>query len=299
MVPLCLTPSLGPRDLPSSMPKLARLPWEAVLAVEAYGVKLGIQVSPSDALTLLPAYLPPQWRLSTSPDVDYLCSLILGGTRTAMGKSRYYRLYGGSSRLVRTLNGDAMWRTLASTLAFQVALRTPSWVFVHAGVVAWRNQGIVIPGRSYSGKTTLVKALVEAGATYYSDEYAVFDSDGMVHPYPKPLNIRQPAGEQAIATSVEEIGGKVGQDALRIGWIVDTIYCAGSQWRPKPVAPENAFLRLFDNTVVAKIDPERVFPVLRHVARQSHALHGKRGEAKEVAEQLLRRIDTELASHQP
>jgi hypothetical protein len=197
------------------------------------------------------------------------------------------------------LDGEKMWQALASTLAFHVARLTPSWVFVHAGVVAWRNQGIIIPGRSHSGKTTLVKALVEAGATYYSDEYAVLDSHGAVHPYPKPLNIRQHVGERPIATSVEEIGGEVGHEALRVRWILDTTYCVGSHWHPKPIAPEHAFLRLFDNTVIAKLYPERVFPVLRNVVCQSYALHGKRGEAKEVVERLLPSIDAKLASCRP
>ncbi len=31
-----------------------------------------------------------------------------------------------------------------------------------------------------TGKTTLVKAMVEAGATYYSDEFAVLDKEGLV-----------------------------------------------------------------------------------------------------------------------
>ena len=57
---------------------------------------------------------------------------------------------------------------------------------MHAGAVAWRDRGIVIPGRSHSGKTTLVRALVEA-ARYYSDEFAVLDPQGRLHPYPLPL----------------------------------------------------------------------------------------------------------------
>jgi uridine kinase len=42
--------------------------------------------------------------------------------------------------------------------------------------------GIAIPGRSFSGKTSLVTALVRAGAVYYSDEFAVIDRDGLVRP---------------------------------------------------------------------------------------------------------------------
>ena len=299
MVASDLMPRLAQKESSLHMQNIDSLPWAAGLSVEAYGVKLGIRVNPSEALTSLPAYLPPRWRLAASSDVDYLCSLILGGTCTVRGKSRYYRLYSGPIRIVRTLDGEKMWQELASTLNFHVALLAPSWVFVHAGVVAWRDHAIVIPGRSHSGKTTLVKALVEAGATYYSDEYAVLDSNGAVHPYPKPLNIRQHAGEKPIATSVEEIGGTVGHEALRVRWILDTTYCVGSPWCPKPIAPEHAFLRLFDNTVIAKLDPERVLPVLRSVVCQSNALHSKRGEAKEVAEWLLSSIDAKLESCRP
>jgi len=70
-----------------------------------------------------------------------------------------------------------------------VATLAKGLIFVHAGVVGWQNRAIVIPGRSLSGKTTLVLALVEAGTDYYSDEYALFDSEGRVHAYwrlPKP-----------------------------------------------------------------------------------------------------------------
>jgi hypothetical protein len=42
---------------------------------------------------------------------------------------------------------------------------------------------MVLPGKSFAGKTTLVAALVRAGAEYWSDEYAVLDANGDVHPY--------------------------------------------------------------------------------------------------------------------
>jgi hypothetical protein len=36
----------------------------------------------------------------------------------------------------------------------------------------------VLPGRSFAGKTTLVAALVQVGAEYWSDEYPVLDAEG-------------------------------------------------------------------------------------------------------------------------
>jgi predicted ATPase len=44
-----------------------------------------------------------------------------------------------------------------------VATEAPRRVFVHAGVVGWKGQAILVPGRSYSGKTTLIAALMKAG----------------------------------------------------------------------------------------------------------------------------------------
>ena len=66
-----------------------------------------------------------------------------------------------------------------------MAAETRERVFVHAGVVGWKGHAIVIPGRSRSGKTTLVAELVKAGAEYYSDEFAVLDAEGRVHPFPE------------------------------------------------------------------------------------------------------------------
>jgi len=62
--------------------------------------------------------------------------------------------------------------------------------FVHAGVVGWNGRAIVIPGQSKIGKTTLVEEFLRIGATYYSDEFAVFDRRGYVHPFARPLRVR-------------------------------------------------------------------------------------------------------------
>jgi hypothetical protein len=70
---------------------------------------------------------------------------------------------------------------LDAELRMYIALNAPEHVFVHAGVVGVGERAIVLPGRSFAGKTTLVAALVRAGAEYWSDEYAVLDADGLVH----------------------------------------------------------------------------------------------------------------------
>src|ERR1700749_911879 len=117
--------------------------------------------------------LPPGWRLAASPRVERLYSLIAGGGDAGRGVRRFYLLYAGAELIARALDAQAVFERLESDLQLYVAERAPRRVFVHAGVVGWKGRAVVIPGRSLSGKTTLVVELVRAGAEYYSDEDAV------------------------------------------------------------------------------------------------------------------------------
>ncbi len=272
------------------MEKIDRLRWEAGIAVEAYGVKLGIRVNTPEALELLPEYLPPQWREADSLEVDHLCSMILGGTSTRKAVRRYHILYSGAARIARTMDTEEMLLELASRLDFQVALRSPNRVFVHAGGVAVNGEAIVLPGRSRSGKSTLVKALVEAGATYYSDEYAVLDEGGRVSPYPRPLKLREGEASKGRPIALDEIGGEVGGEPLQVGWIVDTAYVPEKMFRPRRMTMHQSILSLLDNTVSARVNPQRAVSRLHQVTRGALGLRGKRGNAKAAADYLIKSL---------
>ena len=87
---------------------------------------------------------------------------------------------------------------LESQIQGHIALDATEFVFIHAGVVADGGRAIVIPGLSFSGKTTLVRALVEAGAVYYSDEFAALDENGRVLPTPGGCRFVAPTRMQTI-----------------------------------------------------------------------------------------------------
>ena len=63
---------------------------------------------------------------------------------------------------------------------------------------------------SHVGKSTLVTALLRAGATYYSDEYAVIDGRGQVYPYARRLSLRATSSEPRRRCGPEEFGGGAG-----------------------------------------------------------------------------------------
>ena len=87
-------------------------------------------------------------------------------------------------------DAGAAIEALLANLELWVAEHAQGAVFIHAGCAVANGLGIVIPGYTWFGKTSLVSALVKAGADYYSDEYAVLDHRGLVHPYPRALRVR-------------------------------------------------------------------------------------------------------------
>src|SRR5215218_1104798 len=152
-----------------------------------------------------------------------------------------------------------------------IALHSPDRVFVHAGTVGYRGRAIVIPGESFSGKTTLVAELVRAGATYYSDEYAVLDADGLVHPFPKPLSIRPPDG-LGVRTDVEQLGGTAGTEPLPLGLVVVSQYRRDATWQPRTLSQGETVIQLVAHTIPATARPEETMNAIRQAVDGSGAI---------------------------
>ena len=258
----------------------------------AYGRSIGIRVNRPEILERLPDRLPPGWKPAPSPAVDYLYSLLVGGSDHRSKVHRFNLVYAGPARLVRTMHLDEALESLESDLQLYVAGVARARLFVHAGVVGWRGRAIVLPGRSGSGKTTLVAALVRAGATYYSDEYAVLDARGRVHPYPKPLSIRQENGGRPRKSPPEALGGLPGVEPLPVGLVAVTGYQPGARWRPRLLSPGQAILALLANTVPARRRPKAALATLQEVVSQAPALKGTRGEAEEMVQAILDKSST-------
>jgi hypothetical protein len=280
------------------MAKLDRVGWAAGTCIDAYGARIGIRVNQAAVLERLPALLPPGWKPLGAPRVDELHSLVLGGgTRT---RARAFNLvYWGIARRARTLDLEEALAVLEADLRLNVAAAATRRVFVHAGVVAHRGRAIVLPGRSGAGKTTLVAALVRAGATYYSDEFAVLDGRGRVHPFAKPLSVRGAEGKGGRSVTAEELGGVSGTRPLRVGLVVASTYRPGARWRPARLTPGGALLHLVPHTVPVRRRPEASLRSLTAMVEGALVLKGARGEAEALAPLLLETLDEAAAGRRP
>jgi hypothetical protein len=179
-------------------------------------------------------------------------------------------------------------RALAAHAEQFVAERAPDHLFVHAGVVGWDGCAIVMPGSSFAGKTTLVRAWLGAGATYYSDEFAVLDRAGNVHPFARPLAVRDGSTSLIERVPVATLGAKTGTTALPIGLVLVTSYRAGARWRPRGLTPARTLLALMRHTVAARGNPAHSMPILKQAVSRGAAVAGVRGEARPLVSAVLR-----------
>ena len=273
------------------MSALDRLRWTAGLSVLSYGLRVGIRVTDPSVLARVRERLPPGWRATRSRRVQRLFSVVVGGEGARRGLRRLHLVYDDATRVARTASFDEALGALENSLGLYVAEWARRRLFVHAGVVAWRSHVIVIPGRSHSGKSRWVEALVKAGATYYSDEYAVLDETGRVHPFPVPLSRRDAANGPTRRIPHGEIGIRPGVRRLPIGLIAVSSYREGARWRPRQISAGQGALTLLANCVPARQRPFEALAVLSRAVATATVLKGRRGEAEEAARSLLARAD--------
>lgn len=272
-----------------SLADLDRLAWAESLRFNSFGVRVDVRVDRTGVLDQIEPYLPPGWKHSRSRNVDRVYSVLVRGKGDSR-LSRFKVVYADGEKITRTPKLIHAIDALESDVQLFVAETAPNRVFVHAGVVAFGDQAIVIPGRSFAGKTSLVAALVRAGAIYYSDEYAVLDERGLVHRYTRRLGIRQKGKGQTKRYEVEELGGRKGVKPLTVAMIIVSKYREGARWRPRQLSNGEAALELMANTVSARRRPEAMLEAIRPVVSRATVFKGNRGETDQVVDFVFRKL---------
>ena len=278
------------------MEKVDRLGWSVGTAIESYGVNVGIRSNDAGTLKRIQELLPGKWKPTNRRKVDRLYSFFTASSNGHVGAKRAGRLYFDGFPVARTMSFERMHEAFDSNFRLFVAEFATHYVFVHAAAVGWKDRGIIIPGRSYSGKSTLVAELVRAGATYYSDEYAVIDSRGRLHPFSKPIELRRKDGSyKQSKLHLDEIGGHAGTKPLPIKLVLMTRFKEGATWRPRQVTSGKGVLELLSNTVSARRAPEKAFESLERVVANADVLVGPRGETEDAVPAILKRLEKSIS----
>lgn len=250
--------------------------------VSCYGVIVDLRASSRAALRRLRACLPPPVApASAAPRRVYAVRLHAGVCTCGR---QHEALAGADGRSAfRANEAEALFTVLRMRAWHYVVSHSPRYLFVHAGVVAFGRQAVVIPGDSMSGKTTLVSALLRAGGTYYSDEFAVVDARGMIHPFRQPLGMRRPGSRMQTDVPASRLTRRLGRVPVRAALLVSTSFVDGRRWRPTPLSRGEAVMALVGNSAGVRRTPARGLAVLTRAASTLVGLQGPRGDADETA----------------
>src|SRR5271163_2658995 len=149
---------------------------------------------------------------------------------------------------------------------------------VHAGAVLWGERALLLPGVSHAGKSSLVAELLRHGATYFSDEYALIDLDGRVHPYPRPMLLRNGSPEQ-VPVLPGDRNASVGDAPAPVGWILSLEYQPLGAWSVATVSQSETLLTLLRNTPHALAESPGMVGTFQRAVAGATCYAGRRTEA--------------------
>ena len=130
---------------------------------------------------------------------------------------------------------------------------------------------------------------MEAGDPLGLVEFAVIDARGRVHPFAKPLSIRE--GGETRRRSAEALGGVAATGPLPIGLIALSTYREAARWRPVEISPGQGLLALIPHTVPLRRRPRASLAALARAVAGARIVEGSRGGAEDAATWLLRHLD--------
>jgi hypothetical protein len=91
--------------------------------------------------------------------------------------------------------------------------------------------------------------------------------------------------------AADRFSGSIGHEPLPVSLIVSTAYTDGARWAPEVVRGARAALPIIDNTLLARVEPERTLRIAAMLAPTVVTLQGVRPDAESVAPRILEYLD--------
>lgn len=264
-----------------------------LIKIEAYGVRIGIFCNDSSLnqkiKKILSVVIPKELRFIDDIDFEHIFTIEKANDPAAFFINR------NDEEKFIYFDEITLLDHFSSRLRITIAEFAKSKVFIHAGAVGWKNVAIIIPGQSYSGKTTLVSELIKLGAEYYSDEYAVLDEKGSLHPYPKMLSMRGILNDwDQVDTAPESFGAAIGEKNIPVGIVLITKYEENGRWDPEVLKSGEGILEILQHTIPIRNNPDFVLKVLKKMVSRAIIAKSKRGTAHTFAPILLNYLESAL-----
>lgn len=251
--------------------------------VTAFGCDIRVEASCPEAYATLERYIFPSLPRTVTPTRQP--KLLIGMTQIAdQIHLRLNHVTVASAGTAEKLVPDLI-RVLDDAIIPQLSgLRA-----IHAGDVLWNGRALLLPGATHSGKSSLVAEFLKRGATYFSDEYALIDAEGRVHPYPRPLLLRSTSSEQLPALP-SEWNAATGDRPAQVGWILSLQYQPACTLSVAPVSQGEALLTLLQNTPHILAESPDLIDAFQSAVAGAVCYSGQRSDASQTVDQILELI---------
>ena len=186
---------------------------------------------------------------------------------------------------------------LATVKALDEAVvhRLKNFRAVHAGAVLVEGSAVLFPGSTHAGKSTLVAELLRRGASCFSDEYAIIDGNGRVHPYPRPLLLRDGSPQQSLVLP-EELNSRFVTAPTPVGWILAIDFVQRGEWNIHQISQSEAMTLLLRNTPHEMAESPQLFDFFLQAVSNVTCFSGRRGDAAQAAEKILQLVAASSSS---
>lgn len=204
-------------------------------------------------------------------------SLWLGDKQLYFGESRYALAY-----------------LLINEIIYDCIINNSNELAVHAAAFSIGDRGIIFPGKSGSGKSSIAAWLTVKGFTFLTDELVLLSREGRMRPFTRPLSLK-PAAFAALKTHapcreeemlVGEKGSMIPHRCLNPHWsrtspglatIIFPEFIAGHPATLTRLSSAQSCLKLMGCYVNARNIPGHGFSDLAHLARKAASFDLKFG----------------------
>jgi hypothetical protein len=126
-----------------------------------------------------------------------------------------------------------------------------------------------------------VKEFLTSGAEYFSDEYSVLDSEGLVHPFPKPLSIRPEVRSDGEAVEIDPkmFAAKEASGPARIDYVIFTTYKSQAVWDPVKRTLSEGMLAMIPHSIGLHARAEFSLQILEKAFKNAVFFKGDRPDA--------------------
>ena len=212
-----------------------------------------------------------------------------------VGKPEKMSLWLDERQLYFGESAQEMAYILINEIVYDCIINTSNQQAVHAAALVAAGKGILLPGKSGSGKSSIAAWLTAKGCTYLTDELVLLSQDGRLLPFTRPISLKPPSlaalqaqikiDEQAILVSPK--GAMIPHRLLNPTWqpmqprlttIIFPEFIAGHPASLLPISAAKSCMQLLACHVNARTIPGHGFAELAEICRNTVSYELKFGD---------------------